>query len=61
LRVPRPVDAEDRFLLFQQVDHRVQPLARLRLTGDAENASGKKHKDEKTATHQASVNSDINL
>ena len=36
LRVARPVDAEHRLLLLEQLDHRVQPLTRLRLAGDAE-------------------------
>ena len=31
LRIARPVDAEQRFVLLEQIDHRVQPLARLRL------------------------------
>jgi hypothetical protein len=33
----------------------------LRLTGDAETANDEGYKNEKTATHDASVYSDINL
>ncbi len=35
-RISRPIDAEDRFPLFQQVDHRIQALFLLGHTADGE-------------------------
>ena len=60
LRIARPVDAEQRLLLLEQIDHRVQPLARLRLSGDACKPNGESS-EWQPATVSASVTSDLKL
>jgi hypothetical protein len=52
LRIGRPIDAEHRLFLLEQIDHRVQPLPRLRLAGDAENSNDEHQRWAKTATHK---------